>query len=378
MVSLSLPRQSAIMFDLGAAGIRAAQFRGRPLQPRLCDALQFDRQPSLDADEPPPPTVDPAQLARLIGQGRFSGRTVGLVVSPPEVAFFPLSLPEPALQQSPERVQQALKWEVARASRGSADEFEVRYWRLPKGHGQPANVMAVALPTAVAMEWCARFEQQQLALERIDVSPCALVRSACALWAPAANEIWGVLDLGLRHTTLAVVAGGVPMYIRSLSVTAHQWTQKLAQAFEVPVTMAEQLKRDHGVQPSDSGLAPRTAGRSLLQAEDLPSACYRVLRETLQLLAQEIGRCFAYVLNSFPEHSIKGLMLAGGGVRMPGLPECLRRELDIPVRLLSTVVSGETPADAASPEAGRRSADFDFPTHAAAALGGALLDLESS
>ncbi|MEW6251956.1 MAG: hypothetical protein AB1716_15045, partial [Planctomycetota bacterium] len=317
---------------------------------------------------PGPPHLAPEQLARLIGQGRFAGQDVGLVVSPPEVQFFPLKLPEQALLQPPERVEQALRFEVAQESRRAADELEVRYWRLPPGLAHRTNVMAVVLPSATALEWSRALGEHDLHLKRIDVSACALVRLARRQWTPAESDLWGVLDLGLRHATFTAVVGTVPAYVRTLSVAPHDWTRQIASAFEIPPPLAEQLKCAHGVQPTQRGQRP-AGGRDLLNAADLSSAVSSVLRDSLQSLAQEVGRCMNYMLQSFPDLAAKRLVLAGGGAGLRGLPAMLEAELGIPVvRLASSGTDG--------PEWEHPLAGVEVDVRSACAVGGAMLDWE--
>jgi hypothetical protein len=370
MVSWLRTRRSAITFDLGATGTRACQFQGRDGQFRLCDSLQLERPPSGETDQSAPPTVDPVKLDRLTGQGNFSGRDVALVLSPPDVQFFPLRLPDQALSQPPDRVQQALRFEVAQESRKPAEDLEVRYWFLPRGRGQHANVMAVVMSASQAARWCDLFARHRLCLRRIDVSPCALVRVAQYAWSPDDNDLWGVLDLGLRHTTLTVVVGTTLTYIRSLSVLAPQWTEQLSKALEVTYPVAEQLKRQHSLQPTQRGLRTGATTASLSQATDFSSALSSVLRGSLQTLAQEIGRCFSYVMQSFPDAGVKRLLLAGGGANFGGLAAVLEAQLGIPVASLAG--SSAEPGTPAQPLA-----SMHCEPGAAASLGGALLDLEA-
>jgi Tfp pilus assembly PilM family ATPase len=368
-----LGRRSAITFDLGAAGLRAYQLRRRGRAWALCDALEFERAAAGDTDAAAAaPVIDPAQLSRLVGQGHFLGREVALVLSSPEVKFLPIHLPEQALTQPAERLEQALRWEVAQQSRRGSEPAaaeEVRYWTLPASRAQGPNIMAVVISGELVMEWCEQLGQHGLVLRRIDVSPCALVRLAGCVWAAAAGDLWGVLDLGLRHSTLTVVLGGVPAYIRSLSMCAHQWTQRLAQAFEIPYATAEHLKREQSLQATERGA--RAGSAPLAPETDLGGAFSGVLSQSLHTLAQEVGRCFSYAMHGFPDASVKRLFLAGGGATLAGLPSTLEAELGIPVSSLAT--------EAVAPGVREQFlSGVTFRPRAAAALGAAILDLEAA
>jgi Tfp pilus assembly PilM family ATPase len=381
-------KSSAITFDVGAAGIRACQLRRRNGRLQLCDRLGHELAAPAESVEPSLPALDNAQLERLIARGNFQGRDIALVLSPPEAQFYPMRLPPALLAQPRERIEQALKCEVAQESRQSA-ELEVRFWPLPAGRSQQPNVMAAVTPGETAAQWCELAERCRLHLRRIDVSPCALVALARRTAAPAVGEIWGVLDLGLRHSVLTVVIGAVPAYVRALSVSTYDWTCQLAQAFEVDHAVAEQLKREHGVgTPASALLSPAaqpggrphgaardaTAAGTLLNAADLPTAVSTVLRHSLRTLAHEVGRCFSYVLQSYPDLALSRLFLAGGGAASRGLAATLQAALDVPVKVIA---SDPACTGAAADEPGSDAA-ASAPPAFAAAIGGALLDLENS
>jgi len=372
VVSWVRPRHSAITFDVGAGGLRAYQFQRQGAHLRPGESLHIERAVPGDDAQPAAPVLDPAQLERLIGRGNFHGREVALVLSPPEVLFFPLRVPAQALDQPPERVEQALKWEVAQESRKSGDELEVRFWTLPAGRGSPANVMAVVMPATTALEWCRLLQRHGLTLRRIDVSPCALVRLAQCVWTPEQNDLWGVLDIGLRRSNFTVVAGTTPAYVRVLSLSAHEWTRQLATALQVTYPVAEQLKRQHGLERTERGVRAQFPAHTLLNAPDLPSAFASVLHESLQTLTTEVLRCFSYVLQGLPSLSVKRLFLAGGGAALRGLPAILETELGMPVTLLSTASPNAAPPWAHPLD------HLHFDAHAAAVVGGAMLDLEAS
>ena len=194
-------RDSAITFDVGAAGIRAVQVSARGSQFSSRDCLRVDflktagtgpSQQGSDRDAGASDLIpDYSRIARLVGQGSFSGCEVGLVLSPPDVRFCALRMPKKALAQPEQRVREALAWEMSREMRSDANELEVRHWQLPAGHQQGLNVMAVALPTARPLEWFQSLARERLHLRRVDVSPCSLVHLASRTAAPADGELWG-------------------------------------------------------------------------------------------------------------------------------------------------------------------------------------------
>jgi type IV pilus assembly protein PilM len=363
-------RNSAITFDVGAAGIRAFQVTARGSHVARRDSLRLDLLAGKHAAEGPAP--DYGRLARLVGQGSFSGNDVALILSPPEVRFYALRLPKKALTQPENRLREALAWEVAREMRADAHALEVRHWPLPPGHQQGLNVMAVALPIERALEWYDLLGHEGLRLRRLDVSPCALVHLARRIWTPAENELWGVLDLGFRRATLTVVLGETPAYIRTLPTSCGQWTQRLAEAFEVESAEAEQIKRAHGIQPSDRGIRAARLDQALLKAQDIPNVIFGLLRESLDDLTREINLCFAYVVQNFRDANASRLLLAGGGAKLGGLAEYLEIQLGLPVMALSS----DSPADPRPWE--RPLAGLKLEPEAAVALGGAILDAEAA
>jgi Tfp pilus assembly PilM family ATPase len=283
------------------------------------------------------------------------------------------------LSEGDERVQAALKWEVSRETRSEPNDLEVRHWLLPPGHHQGLNVMAAAIATRQAVQRFGLFTRHHLHLRRLDVSPCAVVRAACQVWAPAENELWGVLDIGFRQASLTIVVGQIPTYIRSLSATTDQWTRQLATALDVPGAVAERLRREHGIRPVERGVGcslGEAAALERLDAEALPGVFFGLLRESLDNLVRDVNRCFSYILQNFTDLNVSRLFLAGGGAYLRGLASFLDLQLGVPVFPLTASADREN-AEGAGGAASKLSA-VEFGPTAAAAVGGAILDLEAA
>ncbi|RMF78870.1 MAG: hypothetical protein D6744_09680, partial [Planctomycetota bacterium] len=361
-------RHSAITFDVGAAGVRVGQVRRHRPQPLLTDALTVELTrgtdaPSTDFELPVP------RLARLVGQGRFIGAHVALVLSQPELFFHALRVPAKLLDQSTQQLEDSLRWEIARETRTDAADLTVRHWPLPPGHREGLNVMAVAIQTSRALEWHRAFAEFGLHLRRIDASACGLARLATRDWSPEKDDAWAILDIGLRRTSIAVFVGTTLVYVRSTAVSAHGWTAQLARAFDVSYAEAEQLKRQCGIRTAPRNVRKPSESDVLVSTEELPAVIFGALRDSLDTLIRETNLCLAYVLESYSNVSATHLFLAGGGSALSGLADLFDAQLGLSTLLLSPQ------SDESSDAHGTQRAAS---TAAAAAIGGAILDLEAA
>lgn len=321
-------RLSCIAFDLGAGGTRVCQARAGGAAPTIRDAMKLSVGVRSGDGE-----LETSRLARTVANGDFVGRDVCLVLSPPLVRFTPLHLPAAALSQPAERVESAIKWEAARGQRDASEEVEVRWWRLPRATGAQPNVMAVSLPTSVAMEYHAQLAGVGLRLTRIDVSPCALARSARLMADDTGADVCGILDMGMKQTTLTMVVDGTPVYVRELPLTGPKWTGLIAESLHISADMAETVKRRSGIvggcgAPLDDEVGELTEAR-------LPGVLFSVLRQPLEALVQEVVDCFSYVFRSNNELHSGRLWLAGGGANLPGLCEYLEVTCGMSVGVLA-------------------------------------------
>lgn len=377
-------RASAITFDVGRSCIHVCQLQARRGRARILDKLRFElnSSPPETADRPPELTksaspiaktpVDCSRLARLVAQARFCGADVALTLPPPDVRFYSTRLNDAILRQSPERIRAAVAFEAAREARIDAAELEVRYWHLPSGHSQGHNVMCMALPTRWAMQWYEQFRAHKLFLRRIDASPCAAARFAGELWDPQERDLWAVLDIGAQQSTLTVIIGRTPVYVRSLNANAAFWTQRLARAFEVETPDAENLKREHGVRgkPEDGIDAPHEMSRAI----------FDLLRAELDSLVRELDLCCSYVVQNYSDVEMRRLLLCGGGSILRGLDEFLTLHLGIPVELIEHAERGQGESRPRgllrleTPAALNAAQQAEF----AGTVGAALLDLEAA
>ena len=349
-------RHSAITVDPGTGGLRAVQLARSGATVRLRDALALTVS---GCDTISAECI--RRLVRLAEQGDFHGTQMALVLSPPQLRFVPLRLPDAIWDQPAERIEQAVLWELARLAAGLAGQFEARWWRLPAGSRGGVNVIAGCMPAEQARGWFEGLAACGIRLVRIDATPLALTHLALARWKPQPGDLWLIVDLGSRAAHVTVLVGTIPVYIRSVNAASDQMTAAIARAFESDRDEAERLKRDCGI------CAPDQPPEQPPQHRQLARTLFDVLRKPLETLVNEIEVCSSYALRIYPDLQVRRILLAGGGAAMPGLPGYLRWRLGVDVERLN-------PASVLHAPESLRPA-IDSPA-AAAVCGAALRDLE--
>lgn len=355
---LAPPRTSAIAFDAGSTGVRACQLVAGRGAVRVVDSLEIALTTPQDAGATAANEAqDPLEhalprLSRLVGQAAFRGTEVALVLSPPQVRYQTMHVPDGLLAQPEPRILAAVAWEVSRERRCEPDELEVRYWRLPIGHQH--NIMAVSLLRSHALTWFQTLSRSGLQLKRIDGAASALSRLGARQLAPEKRDLWAILDIGLRRSTLTLVIGDVPTYVRVIPIGSAEWTRALLHVFGTSEAGAEQIKRATGIRAADAGD----------DGGGMASIAFTSLRESLTELVRQVELCLGYVVHNYAETQPTALLLTGGGAGLIGLDEYLSLHLGVAVAPLAS------PFDAGRPRVFKPS-----PILAAAA---ALLDLEDA
>ncbi len=153
-----------------------------------------------------------------------------------------------------------------------------------------------------------------------------------------------VIDLGGGTTDYAVYAEGVIKHTGVLAVGGDHVTHDLALGLKVPMSRAEQLKLEFGgafvdeevkgriiTLPNEHGLSGTT-----INLENLRRIMNLRLEETLELVAQDVANA------GLLPHLRAGVVLCGGGARVPGLTQLAEQIFELPVRLgRATSVNGD-------------------------------------
>ncbi|MFQ5413806.1 MAG: pilus assembly protein PilM [Phycisphaerae bacterium] len=333
--------------DIGATGVRAVQATRAKGRWRVVAAARSGRA-GPDGDAGAAPDGVDVHLARGLRQGGFRKRDTAIALSPPDVEFHSLELPDAVLGGDADRATQVVRWEIERLMTHAETHVETRYWRLPSGPGSGANAIGVAADRGTVTRVTDACRAAGVSCRRVDTAATALTRLGALLGAWGRDEVWGTLDLGARQTRLMLCTDDVPVLVRVVGSGGQAWTKLLADSLDVTPKTAELQKREYGITGTVRGArrddrrdrpGPRET-RHAAPSDALASITYGVLRTELHALAAEVKRSYEYVLSCYPRCHAADLILVGGGAGMRNLPEWLASAAGVCMRRASDYMRG--------------------------------------
>ena len=174
-----------------------------------------------------------------------------------------------------------------------------------------------------------------LHLEVENISSSALASSLAILSMEQKELGTLVIDLGAGVTEYAVYSAGVIKHTGVLAVGGDHVSNDLAYGLKVPLARAEQLKIDHGSAVIDPGAGDREidlSDDSLIPGRQvnlghMQKIMSMRLQETFELIARDIGQA------GLIEYLRAGVVLCGGGARIPHITRLARDVFNLPVAI---------------------------------------------
>lgn len=303
---------SPIGVDVGGRYISAAQLRRQgSRRPRLEAGVSIRRR---DPDVP----IDPkeiASFATVLERQGFRGRDIVTAVPTDQVMMDVVEVP----QTSNVRTERLVRAELAKRHSWAEQKFELASWPLSKGHGDGGiKLMAVACPHKVANPFLDAFEQAGLHVRALDMPSWALARLTAPIIG-AAEELYGVVNLGWDHASLIVLHGGVVVYVRTLNnVALNRLHMSICSRLDLDEELSEHVVEQLGLEASaGAATSPR-----------LQNAQRQLTTFTAQLVT-ELEQSLSYLAHEFPYKTFRRLMLVGEGARIRGLGDRLSESLRV-------------------------------------------------
>lgn len=145
-----------------------------------------------------------------------------------------------------------------------------------------------------------------------------------------------LLDIGAGTTDIAVFYRGAISYTAALPLAGDQVTQDISMAFRIPTRVAEQLKLAH----ASASTFSLDKNDEALTLEDPVYASREISKRFLvRVVEARYEELFVLVKHQLlqqgfsPEQLAAGIVLTGGGAKIPGLVQLAEAIFRVPVRL---------------------------------------------
>lgn len=299
----------SVGLDIGSSAVRAAEIetsQGRRVLRRYAQ-VGLPHGYVVDGEIINIPGVSEA-LRRLWAEGGFSKTKVVTGISGPRV--FVRQAEVPALNA--EDLRSSLKFDAQELIPIAMDEASFDFSVLDDGKGpngdqrptpdQTIRVLIVAAHREVLRTHLAALKGAGLNAVAMDAAPLALIRAVPPTPESDPSTAEVIVSIGAELTTVAVRQGGVPRFIRSLTVGGDNVTETIANAMHLEMAAAERLKR---------GAIP-AAAQQVVQAR-------KAMSVELRDLAEDVRGTVDFFMAQTEGATIERLLITGGASQTEGL-----------------------------------------------------------
>jgi len=150
----------------------------------------------------------------------------------------------------------------------------------------------------------------------VDIDAFALQNTFEANYHVDPNATVALLNIGASLMNINITKGGMPLFVRDVSVGGNQYTDILQKELQLSFHEAEDLKlgRTHGADPQ------------MVQP---------LLESITDMLVLEAQKTFDFFRETYPTEVITKVMISGGTARMPGLAEKIEEAFGYPTEILN-------------------------------------------
>lgn len=302
--------------DIGSSAVRAVEVEGadrnRPVVTRYAE-LELPEGAVQNGEVIDASTVA-NYLRKLWSTGGFKTKEVVLGVGNARVMARELSVP----QMGRDRIRESLPFQVQDLLPVPAQEAVLDFYAISEGSGEQGAVYNGMLVAAVKAPILTAVRAAQAAgLTTLDVDFIPFAISRLYGGALPASGAQALLHVGSSTTTVVMMIGRVPQFVRIIPSGSADLTRAVAARLEIPLREAEQLKRSVGM----SGASVAPAQRPGLEA------IYELVNELLAGVRDTV----AYFVNSRASIAVEHVILSGGGANLPGFAPAVAEVMRTPV-----------------------------------------------
>jgi type IV pilus assembly protein PilM len=149
----------------------------------------------------------------------------------------------------------------------------------------------------------------------VDIDAFALQNVYEANYRVDPNKTVALLNIGASLMNINITKGGMPLFIRDVSVGGNQYTDILQKELQLNFQEAEDLKLG------------RTGGSEVEMVQPL-------LESITDLLITEVQKTFDFFRETYPSETINEVLISGGTAHMRGLAEKIEAAFSYPTSVL--------------------------------------------
>jgi type IV pilus assembly protein PilM len=152
--------------------------------------------------------------------------------------------------------------------------------------------------------------------EVVDVDAFALQNAFEANYKVSASETIALLNIGASLMNINITKGGMPLFIRDVSVGGNQYTDILQKELQLSFQEAEDLKLG------------KAGGSEAEMVQPL-------LESITDMLIMEVQKTFDFFRETYPSETISRVLLSGGTSHMLGLTEKIQETFGYPAEIMN-------------------------------------------
>src|SRR5204863_722464 len=149
----------------------------------------------------------------------------------------------------------------------------------------------------------------------VDIDAFALQNTFEANYRINASETIALLNIGASLMNINITKGGMPLFIRDVSVGGNQYTDILQKELQLNFQEAEDLKLG------------KAGGSEAEMVQPL-------LESITEMLIMEVQKTFDFFRETYPSETISQVLISGGTSRMMGLAEKIQETIGYPTEIL--------------------------------------------
>ncbi len=301
-------------FDIGTHSVKVVQLRrtGKKVVLQAYGEGYFPRDAIAEGI-----VVDPHEIAKTIQPllnklpyGKLTAKRV--IAGLPATKLFTRMLQLPHMDAGD--LKQAIGYEVEQYVPVPVTDLYVDYEIINPGSGpdQQMNVVMTAAPRAIVDSYIKLFDVLGLEVGAIEANMTAVVRALVYSGDAGHNTL--VMDVGSISSDLTIYDQYIPL-TGSVPIGGEQYTDALMSKLSVKIDEATEIKTKFGIAPS--GMQEKVMA---------------ALEPSLQTTVKEVKRVAKFYESRGQNHqTLGGMVISGGGARMPGFDKYMRSAVELPL-----------------------------------------------